>query len=836
MPKVPKRFILRKLDNILDSCKEKKLTFISGKGCSGKSSSVTACINRNKFNYIWINIYEDFNNIIIFWRYIIEAFKGKLKGNESLEDLLQYYNQLDKDAFINYFLQEMKDEELVVVLNNLHIIENEEIISELEKIIKNSKANIHYILISRSKEPFYITDLIIKNEAIKIDEDDLNFTKDECRKLFKSELKEEVSSEYIDEVYKRSEGWIGGILISLLSFKKGNKEGNSYESDFIEKEYFSDLSDLEKKFLLITANMETIDLDICDDILQINNSIEIMEKLISKNLFIVKSEKNNKYRYQSIFKEFLIGKFNKLEKDTKEKIYTKLGRYYTEKEFYWIGIKYYLKCEEYKEIVDILQNINCNSLLSKEYYEILDKIPIKFIVENLDLSITYLYYCYFENHYTRLKELNNNIKGVFMANPNFIDKEGINVISLIDINLEEIKKLEISDTSRLLINNLIASTLLLKGEYEKAHSLLNECVNFNFNFNDSYLYVSAKMQLAQLFEKIGDIEKAEICQLWLIDYFKNKKVKLFELQAYTGIIGCFLKQCKLQEAKNALDICMSFENLSRNDKKSVLYNKGEYHFVSLDSENGIECFEELIKYIDNEFEEFLYLGFKLRCELGCGKESYFKLNEYKILYENANDIHKNNIDNKITYAVVICKLSEYEKDENYKIGIDILKETLALSRKKRYKSYIVEIILYIIDILKDKDLDERYLNNMMLEAIYYGCEINYKEPFILQNSVKDNLQNLLEINKKKLDKKQIIFLEDIIRLTSFKEDKYNLSEREIEVLKVLCTGVPNKEIAKELFISISTVKTHIINIYSKLGVSNRVEAAKKGREILKDID
>ncbi|UNC91189.1 DNA-binding response regulator [Candidatus Contubernalis alkalaceticus] len=51
----------------------------------------------------------------------------------------------------------------------------------------------------------------------------------------------------------------------------------------------------------------------------------------------------------------------------------------------------------------------------------------------------------------------------------------------------------------------------------------------------------------------------------------------------------------------------------------------------------------------------------------------------------------------------------------------------------------------------------------------------------------------------------------------------------MEVLQTLSTGASNKEIAKKLCISLSTVKTHIINIYSKLHVSNRVEAVETAR-------
>lgn len=51
-----------------------------------------------------------------------------------------------------------------------------------------------------------------------------------------------------------------------------------------------------------------------------------------------------------------------------------------------------------------------------------------------------------------------------------------------------------------------------------------------------------------------------------------------------------------------------------------------------------------------------------------------------------------------------------------------------------------------------------------------------------------------------------------------------LSERELEVLRLVATGLPNREIANVLFISDATVKTHVEHVIQKLGVSDRVQA------------
>ena len=58
-----------------------------------------------------------------------------------------------------------------------------------------------------------------------------------------------------------------------------------------------------------------------------------------------------------------------------------------------------------------------------------------------------------------------------------------------------------------------------------------------------------------------------------------------------------------------------------------------------------------------------------------------------------------------------------------------------------------------------------------------------------------------------------------------------LTDRELDVLRLIAAGLSRQEIASELFVSINTIKTHARNIYQKLGVNSQMQAVSKARNL-----
>jgi LuxR family maltose regulon positive regulatory protein len=58
-----------------------------------------------------------------------------------------------------------------------------------------------------------------------------------------------------------------------------------------------------------------------------------------------------------------------------------------------------------------------------------------------------------------------------------------------------------------------------------------------------------------------------------------------------------------------------------------------------------------------------------------------------------------------------------------------------------------------------------------------------------------------------------------------------LSNRELEVLRLVAAGLPNAEIATRLFVAVGTVRRHVHNLYGKMGVTSRTGALARARTL-----
>ncbi len=216
----------------------------------------------------------------------------------------------------------------------------------------------------------------------------------------------------------------------------------------------------------------------------------------------------------------------------------------------------------------------------------------------------------------------------------------------------------------------------------------------------------------------------------------------------------------------------------------------------------------LEKAIQVKSKENSTLGYKALTD-------YYKLTkDYKnaLITQQYATVYHDSIVNEASQKNIISTQVAYEtykKDEE----IQDLAKSKKISDEKAKSNYwrfiysvlfsvvIIAGLLYLIVLLrKNSDLEIQQKNTELQNYLLYIDELERKSA--------DNT---------KIEKQEL----------SHKFDEYELSKRQIEVLKHISNGLNNTEIAEKMFVSNNTIKTHISNIYTKLDVKNRVQAIKK---------
>jgi ATP/maltotriose-dependent transcriptional regulator MalT len=144
-----------------------------------------------------------------------------------------------------------------------------------------------------------------------------------------------------------------------------------------------------------------------------------------------------------------------------------------------------------------------------------------------------------------------------------------------------------------------------------------------------------------------------------------------------------------------------------------------------------------------------------------------------------------------------------------------------------------QIYKFLAEAEESTDSEKAALKSIR-NALDVGARVGAKETFLRQD------ENVLNLIIKIAGERPTVYLEELTSLITarLKERSENtmglnasLTKRELEILRHLSTGNPISAIASTLHISQNTMKTHLKNVYRKIGVSGRDEAVAKAKTL-----
>ncbi|HEY0083810.1 MAG TPA: AAA family ATPase [Pyrinomonadaceae bacterium] len=284
-PRVSRPRLLRVLESGLDSCTS---TIITGRAGTGKTLLAKDFARTCAARTAWYSVEAPDSELRIFLRYLVESVSRQRPGfgDVTLSYLRQSADEIARhpsravDVLLNEVLQVISCQ-LVVVLDDYHHLGRETAVhAVLDRLISYLPDVLHFIVVSRDVPPLALSRLRSQDSLAIIDRQELLFTDDETRELFRQVFDLELSPAQLTEYRERTQGWITALQLVRQFAQREAVAAASGETDatdlteilrrsehdifdyFAEEVFAEEPADVQR-FLLRISLLDRVELDVC---------------------------------------------------------------------------------------------------------------------------------------------------------------------------------------------------------------------------------------------------------------------------------------------------------------------------------------------------------------------------------------------------------------------------------------------------------------------------------------------------------------------------------------------------------------------------------------------
>ena len=340
-PQLPINMIYRK--ELLKESNWASVILVSAQAGSGKSTIVSAWLWEQNRAHCWYSLDDWDNDLMQFFSYLAAGIRQIDKRvSEALEQLLEAFQSIGFEALLKALINQLHTitSPFILVLDDYHVIQNEQIHQVLRTILEHFPPSMQLILITREDPPFPLAKMRASKRLFELRISKLRFTQEEVKTYFSKQLHLTLEEAQLQHLINRTEGWIAGLQMTALSmqglddidiFIETFTASNYYIMDYLMEEVLARHSSDIKAFLLSTSMLESFSGNLCDDMLQLEAGTgnAIIERLVKTNSFIISMDLSHQwYRYHHLFRDLLRQRLEHQSKSEFEKLHLRAGRWF----------------------------------------------------------------------------------------------------------------------------------------------------------------------------------------------------------------------------------------------------------------------------------------------------------------------------------------------------------------------------------------------------------------------------------------------------------------------------------------------------------------------------
>jgi LuxR family transcriptional regulator, maltose regulon positive regulatory protein len=313
-----------RLSKRLDRGTASKLTLVSAPAGFGKTTLLTEWLAEEPTGpaggrqVAWLSLDRADNDPASFWTYVIAALRTAAAGaGESALSLLQASSPPPIETVLTVLLNELGTiaADIVLVLDDYHVIDAPEVQGGMAFLLDHLPAGLHVVIASRADPALPLARLRARGELVEARAAELRFTPDEAAAYLNEMMGLELTSQDVAALEARTEGWIAALQLAALSmlgrddvagFIAGFAGDDRYVVDYLAEEVLQRQPDRVQAFLLQTSVLGRLSGPLCDEVTGQGGGKAMLEVLDRGNLFLVPlDDRRQWYRYHHLFADVL---------------------------------------------------------------------------------------------------------------------------------------------------------------------------------------------------------------------------------------------------------------------------------------------------------------------------------------------------------------------------------------------------------------------------------------------------------------------------------------------------------------------------------------------------
>lgn len=232
------------------------------------------------------------------------------------------------------------DGAIVLALDDYHVIEAEEVHEAMTFLLDHLPASASVAITTRADPPLPVTRLRTRGELLELRAGDLRFTQPEAAVFLNQVMGLDLAPDHVDALETRTEGWAAGLQLAALSLRDRDDAGtfigeftgsHRFVLDYLVEEVLNGQSEQVRGFLLDTAILGQLTGPLCDALTGREDGRELLQALERGNLFIVPLDDQRQwYRYHHLFADALRSRLAAGEPDRLPSLHTAAARWYAD--------------------------------------------------------------------------------------------------------------------------------------------------------------------------------------------------------------------------------------------------------------------------------------------------------------------------------------------------------------------------------------------------------------------------------------------------------------------------------------------------------------------------